>query len=74
MTNSRLKYDLSVISYKIILQFLSAQIIYNRVRFKVLKSEFAVEAIIIFIEHKKSIERYINFTQNPVKWFAIHLP
>ena len=74
MTNFRLKYELSVISDKTILYFLSAKIIYNRVRFKVLKSEFVVEAIIIFVEQKNSIDRYIHFTQIPAIWFALNSP
>ena len=55
MTNFQLKYALLVVFDKIILRFLSTKIIYSWVKLvrlgqKVLKFEFAIEAIIIFVK------------------------
>jgi len=57
-----------VVLNKIILHFLSAKIFYNKVRLgqKVLKFEFAVEAIIIFIKNIKGINWYVHFISKSI--------
>ena len=58
------------------LHFLSAKIIYNKVRLgqKVLKFKFLVEAVIIFIKNMEKASSGIQFIQKLVMLFAINLP